>query len=912
MSLANLAAFGGVALLPQLPFDYSILFTSLSLIQIMLTPLLSIIQMLPDFFSAFISWKRIRDYVTEGADEGKHADPKTERKEETAGLLLLLSNATAEWTPKSIFLKDADLSVSTGELLVISGAPGCGKSSFLKAVLGEVRVKAGAMSISAKHLTFCDQVPWFVPEMTLKENILFGKAFDAKLYSEVVAACCLDHDLLNLPKGDDTGLASNGSPLSGGQRKRVSLARTLYDEGGDLLLLDDVFSGLDAKTMTQVAVNLFGSDGFLQKRRAAAIFCCTETPSILSGVANARFYQLASGSLTVVERDFSNFTAGEEIIEEAGESPEICDSRLPASVQPTNDTERVSDADQSPPGETPDRVKRKSYEAHRLYLKSFGSIATLACVALFLFTWIGIDKGSSFWLSHWAGQYATSHESAEAGYYIGIYAAFVGAGLLVSYALTWVLFMKLIPSSSISLHQDMLSVLVKTPASTTELHKSETVNRFMNDIEAVDLALPQALENLIHAVGASLGSLVVIAIGSPYAIISLVALLPLLWLLQKVYLSTSVQLRTLQIAARAPMLEVASATVQGRLTIRALRGDKFLSQVISDRVYHALLMGYIFGSIQHWAILMLNLLNGCLATAVAALLVGLGGAQSAAWGGLALVNTISLGQDAMLLLIWWTRFESSMASMERIFDYTHRTPQEKVVLPEAVVTDSWPEKGDVELDSLSLAYGGKTSLLQAFFGLIHIAGGTMCVDGAELSHVESDSLRRRLVGHPQKFVANNSGSVRENLDPAGDVSDARVEEVIRQVMTPEMCAEIMSKLDAKWNSCSFSEGWQQHIGICRTLLRDSAVYVLDEPTSGMSEGRHTAVLAAILGITAGKTAITTTHTLMGIQKFDQVIIIQDGRLLEHGSPGDLIREPGSMLNELIRADLQQQRFSEGV
>ncbi len=161
------------------------------------------------------------------------------------------------------------------------------------------------------------------------------------------------------------------------------------------------------------------------------------------------------------------------------------------------------------------------------------------------------------------------------------------------------------------------------------------------------------------------------------------------------------------------MLEVASATVQGRLTIRALRGEEFLSQVISDRVYHALLMGYIFGSIQHWAILMLNLLNGCLATAVAALLVGLGGAQSAAWGGLALVNTISLGQDAMLLLIWWTRFESSMASMERIFDYTHRTPQEKVVLPEAVVTDFWPEKGDVELDSLSLAYGYAFSHLKS-------------------------------------------------------------------------------------------------------------------------------------------------------------------------------------------------------
>lgn len=277
MSLAHLAAFGGVALLPRLRFDYSVLFTSLSLIQIMLTPLLSIIQMLPEFSGAFFSWKRIREYVTEGADEGNHAGQQPEGKEDAAGLLLHLNSATVEWTLDLTFLKDTDLSVSSGELLIISGAPGCGKSSFLKTVLGEVRLRAGTMSTGARHLTYCDKVPWFVPEMTIKDNIMFGKDFDAELYSEVVAACCLDHDLSNLADRDHTRLASNGSPLSGGQRKRVSLARTLYDDAGDLVLLDDVFSGLDAKTRTQVAVNLFGCNGFLQKRRAAAIFCCTES-----------------------------------------------------------------------------------------------------------------------------------------------------------------------------------------------------------------------------------------------------------------------------------------------------------------------------------------------------------------------------------------------------------------------------------------------------------------------------------------------------------------------------------------------------------------------------------------------------------------------------------------------------------
>lgn len=152
------------------------------------------------------------------------------------------------------------------------------------------------------------------------------------------------------------------------------------------------------------------------------------------------------------------------------------------------------------------------------------------------------------------------------------------------------------------------------------------------------------------------------------------------------------------------MLEVASATVQGRLTIRALRAETYLSRIISDRVYYALLMGYFFNSIQNWAILMLNLLNGCLATAVAGLLIGLGGSHSAGWGGLALVNTITLGQDSMLLLMWWTRFESSMASMERIFEYTHHTAQETVTLPATAVTETWPETGSITLNNLSLAY----------------------------------------------------------------------------------------------------------------------------------------------------------------------------------------------------------------
>lgn len=73
----------------------------------------------------------------------------------------------------------------------------------------------------------------------------------------------------------------------------------------------------------------------------------------------------------------------------------------------------------------------------------------------------------------------------------------------------------------------------------------------------------------------------------------------------------------------------------------------------------------------------------------------------------------------------------------------------------------------------------------------------------------------------------------------------------------------------------------------------------------MSQERHTAVLDAILRLTADKTVVTTTHTLAGIEKFDQVMVIQDGRLAEYGTPEGLMDDEGSMLNELIRADSGQ-------
>lgn len=263
--------------------------------QIMLTPLLSIIQMLPEFISSHVSWKRLIPYIKINEEDlssskspqslafisEKSTSPQDNLVKmvnltaKTGATLLTMEDVTAEWASGSVFIEHASLSLGARRIAIVAGAAGSGKSSILKAILGESTVVKGRLTVGAHKLSLCDQKLWFIPEMSIKENIVFGKPFDRRLYNRVVACCCLDRDLRVLDDGDGTRLTITGSPLSGGQQRRVSLARTLYDSG-DLFLLDDIFNGLDTKTRARVATNVFGTNGFIQEAGAAAILVCTE------------------------------------------------------------------------------------------------------------------------------------------------------------------------------------------------------------------------------------------------------------------------------------------------------------------------------------------------------------------------------------------------------------------------------------------------------------------------------------------------------------------------------------------------------------------------------------------------------------------------------------------------------------
>ena len=169
--------------------------------------------------------------------------------ERESNFTVVLNRASFKWNSSDtkMALKNISISINKEDLCVVSGPTGCGKSALLQAILGELSIDDPASMTRLPDMAYACQKAWIMSG-TVKSNIVWGACFDfdKNWYDEVVASCCLDKDLNQLPDRDLTEIGEKGVNLSGGQRARIGLARAVYARKS-FLLLDDVLAACDAK-----------------------------------------------------------------------------------------------------------------------------------------------------------------------------------------------------------------------------------------------------------------------------------------------------------------------------------------------------------------------------------------------------------------------------------------------------------------------------------------------------------------------------------------------------------------------------------------------------------------------------------------------------------------------------------------
>lgn len=161
------------------------------------------------------------------------------------------SNYCGRWTKSqpSDNLKDINLEVSPGELIVVIGSVGSGKTCLLYSLLNEIETFNGYIMMNGST-SYAPQESWCFGG-TIRDNILLGSPFCQEKYDRVIHVCGLERDMKLFPMGDATFVGEKGYTLSGGQKARVTLARSIYNDA-DYYLLDDPLSAVDPRVANHI------------------------------------------------------------------------------------------------------------------------------------------------------------------------------------------------------------------------------------------------------------------------------------------------------------------------------------------------------------------------------------------------------------------------------------------------------------------------------------------------------------------------------------------------------------------------------------------------------------------------------------------------------------------------------------
>eukprot|EP00767_Chilomastix_cuspidata_P006740 gnl/Chilomastix_cuspidata/720.p1 GENE.gnl/Chilomastix_cuspidata/720~~gnl/Chilomastix_cuspidata/720.p1 ORF type:complete len:1567 (-),score=246.90 gnl/Chilomastix_cuspidata/720:33-4403(-) len=715
------------------------------------------------------AWEEYRELVGDRADLSEESPQRIE--EVVSFRQWLETNFSREEDevplpeiPKALppVLVNISMQIKEGEVVGVFGKVGCGKSSLINAILGELRavgprdrfdtrvnlsksptpteasgrsgddirasesdsssasdpetpaeqpfsfdftrlspIPEGVPLVTTRgRIAFCAQSAWIL-NSTIRENITFGLPYNPVFYQQVVSACCLLPDFAQFTAGDMTEVGERGITLSGGQKHRIALARAVYSDA-DIFLLDDPLSAVDAHVGRRIFEDVIC--GILKNK---TIFLVTHQTQYLPNTD--KVILLEDGEIRMMGTFDELMSSGYELHGMSTDPSKVVSRAMTPeeSEASSSDSSEGSElaAEHSSDGKI---VKDETKDHGRLsisvpikYLRSGGSLMKFFLILFVFLICYAFLWAADYSLAQWsAGELLKSP--------LAYYGGFTGGFLVFTFIGSITLVFLCIKASKL-LHMKLVKSTLRAPMSffdTTPVGR--IINRFSKDTDSSDLLIPLYLSMLISIVFGLVEMLAIMAYSNPYVIIVIVVIAFLFFLVFIRFRATARELRRLDNISRSPVLALTNETLNGITTIRSYDQEATFSNRFFKTLDGNTAANYPYSVASKWLSIRLDLISILLIFSMSALcLLPTKYGEMKTMAGAALTYCFSIPFMVRNVITSFITLEAEFSSVERILDYKENLPREppRRVDPAIVqISRNWPQTGKLEFTNVSMRY----------------------------------------------------------------------------------------------------------------------------------------------------------------------------------------------------------------
>ncbi|OQS00372.1 multidrug resistance-associated protein 1 [Thraustotheca clavata] len=950
--LVTVAVFATFTLWMHQALTVTIVFTTLALFKSLQDALVNLPIVIMSMVQSLVSAKRINDILLlEECDPDNIAtgtDPiaKTYAKDK---IVLAVSDGSFGWDQDTPIFQNINLRIKKGELVVVHGNSGQGKSSLCTVFFGAMEKFGGTVFVGGSVAYFAQQ-SW-IQNTTIRENILFGHPYDRTKYQKVVDACALSSDLQSLPSGDRTEIGQKGINLSASQKIRISLARACYSDA-DVFILDSPLDSLDPNTTNEIFTK--------------CILGLLKYKTVLLVSQKAELIESASVNRTL-------FVQSGRVIETTNDKPRLLQATL---ISPLPDRKAYWE---QPPTETieypvnpndtmgspsllspfnfsshgtiytpPSEGSMYSYEESAAllpeeegdnlvsrpvvssYSRYIGGCPAIFTILLLTITMQVFKVGSDLWLTQWSNKSEnedTAAFTATSKNNMAIYAglALCSCGMIGLQTYSVIAFGL---RGSQRMFDAMLKSLLEAPLRFFDANPlGRILHRFGDDVVACDFSIPFTLGPILFETSSAFFTIGTTLVLTQWLGLVVLPLLFVYYRLGAFFLAPLREVNRLQKTTRTPFLSFVSEGIDGAGTIRGF-GEKQVRRFCrlnTQKIEIVCEARVASCAINVWFAMRMQLLSSTIVAMILTALVLMNKHLSPGVIGLLVTYGLSVPANLMYLVNMWSQLETSMVSPERLHDYIRL---EKEGIRETLEPEDWPSAGKIEFydvafqykpnDALSLKNvtfridggekigvvgrtgAGKSSLVMALFRMNDVASGRILIDDVDIATIGVKTLRDHLAIIPQNPILFK-GTLRGYLDPFDEFGDDQLWGALRKV---KMAGRVLS-FDAKLqgnieeNGSNFTVGERQLLCMARALLRQVKIVVLDEATATVDLEADKVLQTVIKEELVASTVLTIAHRLNSVLDYDRIMAFDRGELVQCGSPKKLIRDRLGVFFELV-------------